>query len=53
MSLLLIWTIVVLETDVVGGCCSAGIDVLWVVNDGTHGKDVEETRAETVLTEWF
>jgi HAD superfamily hydrolase (TIGR01450 family) len=28
-----------LETDVVGGD-NAGIDVLWVVNDGIHGADV-------------
>jgi ribonucleotide monophosphatase NagD (HAD superfamily) len=40
-----------LETDVVGGCCTAGIDVLWVVNDGIHGKDVKESGgAETVLS---
>lgn len=37
-----------LETDVVGGS-SAGVDSLWVVNDGIHGKDVDESGADGVL----
>lgn len=37
-----------LETDVVGGS-SAGVDALWVVNDGIHGKDVDEMGADGVL----
>ena len=38
-----------LETDAVGGH-SAGIDMLWVTQDGIHGKDVEEKGADAVLT---
>mmetsp|Transcript_8869 Transcript_8869/g.16241 ORF Transcript_8869/g.16241 Transcript_8869/m.16241 type:complete len:408 (+) Transcript_8869:37-1260(+) len=38
-----------LETDVVGGSITAGVDTLWVVNDGIHGKDVEEKGADGVL----
>jgi len=37
-----------LETDVVGGSC-AGVDVLWVAEDGIHGKDVGEIGADGVL----
>ncbi|KAL7543108.1 hypothetical protein ACHAXR_012675 [Thalassiosira sp. AJA248-18] len=37
-----------LETDIVGGN-AAGVDALWVVNDGIHGKDVAETGADGVL----
>lgn len=37
-----------LETDIVGGS-SAGVDALWVVNDGIHGKDVEEAGHGSVL----
>ena len=37
-----------LETDVVGGG-TAGVDSLWVVNDGIHGADVARKGADGVL----
>ena len=37
-----------LETDVVGGN-NAGIDVLWVVQDGIHSVDV---RTKGVMVRW-
>jgi ribonucleotide monophosphatase NagD (HAD superfamily) len=37
-----------LETDVVGGG-TAGVDSLWVVNDGIHGADVAKKGADGVL----
>jgi len=37
-----------LETDVVGAS-NAGVDSLWVVNDGIHGKDVGENGVDGVL----
>ena len=40
-----------LETDVIGGS-DAGVDALWVVNDGIHGKDAVDSGADGVL-EYF
>ncbi|KAL9187369.1 hypothetical protein ACHAXT_001472 [Thalassiosira profunda] len=40
-----------LETDVVGGD-AAGVPVLWVINDGIHGKDVGDKGADGVLGEF-
>ncbi|KAL3822973.1 hypothetical protein ACHAXA_008113 [Cyclostephanos tholiformis] len=37
-----------LETDVVGGN-DAGIDVLWIVNDGIHGVNVREGGVDGTL----
>lgn len=37
-----------LETDVVGGN-NAGIDVLWVVQDGIHGADVRTKGVDSTL----
>ena len=37
-----------LETDVVGGN-NAGIDVLWVVQDGIHGVDVRTKGVDGTL----
>lgn len=40
-----------LETDAVGGN-SAGIDTLWVTQDGIHGKEVEEKGADAILADF-
>lgn len=40
-----------LETDAVGGN-SAGIDTLWVTQDGIHGKEVGEKGADAVLEDF-
>lgn len=40
-----------LETDCVGGNF-AGIDMLWVTQDGIHGKEVEDRGAAAVLDDF-